>query len=128
MTERGGDFFRKKQRGEEWGWREREDEEIRDDTLSHTRTEREREREGDSERDCTGTGGWGWGGLLWDARTQWHDTDALSYCAESSGWGEEGTERERRGGRRRGDEYLWELSATVLFPLDGEEKMMAGIV
>lgn len=42
MTERGGDFFRKKQRGEEWGWREREDEEIRDDTLSHTRTERER--------------------------------------------------------------------------------------
>lgn len=103
MTERGGDFFRKKQRGEEWGWREREDEEIRDDTLSHTRTEREGEREGDSERDCTGTGGWGWGGLLWDARTQWHDTDALSYCAESSGWGgggywarEEGRKKKRR--------------------------------
>lgn len=56
-----------------------------------------KDRARERERDCSGMGGW-MGGLLWDARTQWHDTDALCNCARSRG--EEGIERQRR--RRRG--------------------------
>lgn len=96
-------------------------------TLWATQGQRERERGTVREtalvREGGGEGGYS-GTLEPSDMTQMH----WATVQRAVGGGGEGTERERRGGRRRGDEYLWELSATVLFPLDGEEKMMAGIV
>lgn len=59
---------------------------------------REGEGADDSERQRTSMGGWG--GLHWDARTQWHDTDAMCYCAKSQWEGKE-LRRGRRGGWAR---------------------------